>query len=172
MYSREGRTGVNFLNSIRAALKALAAINDERTTNFPLGSGDSECGLSRLSAHLHLFHHHVSHATHGKGDCEADKLRLRAVHNPQHKTVTVQLFTKACGDYATSPHSFFWGSTVVIASMCRLSPPDDEDPGRSTDSNAPRSVSGMDTFPHALHFSDPPQTFLFPSISNQPGLQP
>ncbi|KAJ4357246.1 uncharacterized protein N0V89_001821 [Didymosphaeria variabile] len=59
VYSREGRTGINFLNSIKNALKALAAINDERTSSFPLGLDDSENGISRLSAHLHLFHHHV-----------------------------------------------------------------------------------------------------------------
>ncbi|KAJ8112456.1 hypothetical protein OPT61_g5177 [Boeremia exigua] len=59
VYSKEGRTGINFLNSIKAALKALAAINDERTSNFPLDLRDSgDKGISRLSAHLHLFHHH------------------------------------------------------------------------------------------------------------------
>ncbi|KAJ4304925.1 hypothetical protein N0V90_000453 [Kalmusia sp. IMI 367209] len=36
VYSKEGRTGINFLNSVKTALKALAAINDERTFNFPL----------------------------------------------------------------------------------------------------------------------------------------
>ena len=62
VYSKEGRTGVNFLNSIKAALKALAAINDERTQRFPLRLGRAaDSGISRLSAHLHLFHHHVSH---------------------------------------------------------------------------------------------------------------
>jgi hypothetical protein len=60
VYSKEGRTGINFLNSIKTALKALAAINDERTSSFPLGlSGTTDSGISRLSAHLHLFHHHV-----------------------------------------------------------------------------------------------------------------
>ncbi|KAH6612413.1 Zn(II)2Cys6 transcription factor [Boeremia exigua] len=59
VYSKEGRTGINFLNSIKAALKALAAINDERTSNFPLELGNpGDKGISRLSAHLHLFHHH------------------------------------------------------------------------------------------------------------------
>lgn len=61
VYSKEGRTGVNFLNSIKAGLKALAAINDERTMSFPLELGRAvDTGISRLSAHLHLFHHHVS----------------------------------------------------------------------------------------------------------------
>ncbi|KAF3039995.1 hypothetical protein E8E11_007017 [Didymella keratinophila] len=60
VYSKEGRTGVNFLNSIRTALRALVVINDERTSSYPLElSGTSDSGISRLSAHLHLFYHHV-----------------------------------------------------------------------------------------------------------------
>lgn len=60
VYSKEGRTGENFLSSIKNALKALADINDERTSSFPLVLEGPDSGISRLSAHLHLFHHQVS----------------------------------------------------------------------------------------------------------------
>lgn len=60
VYSKEGRTGDNFLTSMKNALKALANVNDERTSSFPLVLEGPDSGISRLSAHLHLFHHQVS----------------------------------------------------------------------------------------------------------------
>ncbi|KAL6707065.1 hypothetical protein ACN47E_004817 [Coniothyrium glycines] len=55
IYSKEGRTGDDFLTIKKNALKALADINDERTSSFPLALDGA--GISRLSAHLLLFHH-------------------------------------------------------------------------------------------------------------------
>lgn len=59
VYSKDGPAGSDsFVSSMKAALKRLADINDEDMAIFPLRN-DSTSGISRLSAHLHLFHHQV-----------------------------------------------------------------------------------------------------------------
>jgi hypothetical protein len=57
VYRRHKGVSGQFLKSMKTALKALADINDERTNHFPLQLGNSSNNISRLSAHLHLFHH-------------------------------------------------------------------------------------------------------------------
>jgi proline utilization trans-activator len=59
VYSKQGRAGSQFLKSMKTALKTLADINDERTAGFPLPLDNPSSSISRLSAHLHLFHHQV-----------------------------------------------------------------------------------------------------------------
>ncbi|KAL9584292.1 MAG: hypothetical protein Q9203_004724 [Teloschistes exilis] len=57
VYGEEGRMDRRFLASIKAALKCLASVNDERNSGFPLDLKKSSSSISRLSAYLHLFHH-------------------------------------------------------------------------------------------------------------------
>ena len=57
VYSKEGRSSTELLESIKNALKALADINGERTISFPLRLDIPSSGISRFSAHLHFFHH-------------------------------------------------------------------------------------------------------------------
>ncbi|KAI4235169.1 MAG: hypothetical protein LQ352_008121, partial [Teloschistes flavicans] len=57
VYGEEGRMDRRFLASIKAALKCLASVNDERNTGFPIDLKKSSSSISRLSAYLHLFHH-------------------------------------------------------------------------------------------------------------------
>jgi hypothetical protein len=48
------------VRSIKAALKALADLNDTRAAKFPLDLENSTSSISREAASLHLFHHQVS----------------------------------------------------------------------------------------------------------------
>ncbi|KAI4093623.1 MAG: hypothetical protein L6R37_007369 [Teloschistes peruensis] len=57
VYGEEGRMDRRFLASIKAALKCLASVNDERNSGFPLDLKKPSSSISRLSAYLHLFHH-------------------------------------------------------------------------------------------------------------------
>lgn len=57
IYGREGRDSNRFLHSIKAALRNLANIHDDRVANFRIHLGNSS--ISRLSAYLMLFQHQV-----------------------------------------------------------------------------------------------------------------
>ncbi|KAF2717807.1 hypothetical protein K431DRAFT_349272 [Polychaeton citri CBS 116435] len=56
VYSEDGRVGDRFLSKIKAALKNLADVNDERTARFSIEL-DAPSSIGRLPAYLHLFHH-------------------------------------------------------------------------------------------------------------------
>lgn len=48
-----------FLSHMQEALKVVASANDERNESFPLDLQKTGNGISRLAAHLHIFHHQV-----------------------------------------------------------------------------------------------------------------
>jgi hypothetical protein len=51
------------VRSIKAALKALADLNDARAAKLPLDLGSPTSSIFREAATLHLFHHQVSHSS-------------------------------------------------------------------------------------------------------------
>ncbi|KAK6004810.1 hypothetical protein QM012_008672 [Aureobasidium pullulans] len=57
VYGREGRLKRQYVSHIKEALKDIAHITDQLHTSFELSPDDSDFGVSRLSAYLHVLHH-------------------------------------------------------------------------------------------------------------------
>ncbi|KAG9569191.1 hypothetical protein KCU71_g4041, partial [Aureobasidium melanogenum] len=57
VYGREGRLNRQYVSHIKEALKDIAHITDQLHGCFELSPDDSEFGISRLSAYLHVLHH-------------------------------------------------------------------------------------------------------------------
>ncbi|KAG9795187.1 proline oxidase, partial [Aureobasidium melanogenum] len=57
VYGPEGRLNRQYVSHIKEALKDVAHITDQLHDSFELSPDDSEFGISRLSAYLHVLHH-------------------------------------------------------------------------------------------------------------------
>ncbi|KAH0362725.1 proline oxidase, partial [Aureobasidium melanogenum] len=57
IYGREGRLNRQYVSHIKEALKDIAHITDQLHSSFELSPDDSDFGVSRLSAYLHVLHH-------------------------------------------------------------------------------------------------------------------
>lgn len=59
VYGPDGRLDKRFLSSTKTALTSVADIAEELSNRFKLTLDESEPGLSRVSATLHLQYHHI-----------------------------------------------------------------------------------------------------------------
>lgn len=59
VYGVEGTIDSRYLKATQAALKSIAGVADQLNDSFSLHTKDVFCGMSRLSAHLHMFQHQV-----------------------------------------------------------------------------------------------------------------